>query len=350
MSTLQQEIGFAALDGHQIAYAMAGEGPPLVLPPWWVSNVADDWEGSSFRGFVEALARRRTVIRFDRLGTGCSDRDRPSDMLSLDVEVASLKAVVDALGLDTFSLLGISCGGCTAARFAARHPERVERLALYGTYADGRALGPPEVRASMVDVVRAHWGLGARLLADVFLPEAAAEGRAAFAAFQRSAATREVAAALLELIYASDVRADLTCIAVPTLVLHREGDRAIRCALGREVASLVAAAAFAELRGRAHLPWHGDGAAVVAAAAPFLGIPSPAEDAPAQQVAGIATLSGREREVLRLVARGLTDPQIAAELTISPHTVHRHVANVRAKLGLSSRSAAAAVAARAGLV
>lgn len=345
---MRQDIGYVAVGDARVAYAAVGSGAAVVLPPWWVSHVADDWEGSHFRDFVEALAVHRRVIRFDRLGTGCSDRDRPEDAFTLDDEVDVLEAVADELELDAFTLFGISCGACTAVRYAARHPGRVARLVVYGSYADGRALAPPEVRASMVDVVRAHWGLGARLLADVFMPGASGEGRAAFAAFQRNAASREVAAALLELIYASDVRVDLTRVAAPALVLHRRQDRAIRHALGREVASLISGARFEELEGQTHLPWHGDGLAVVAAAAPFLGIPAPRSPLPAAGD-GLDELSAREREVLRLVARGMTDPQIAEELIISPHTVHRHVANIRTKLNLPSRSAAAAHAARAGL-
>ncbi len=81
--------------------------------------------------------------------------------------------------------------------------------------------------------------------------------------------------------------------------------------------------------------------------AAFLGVPQPAREALPE---GVGELSEREREVLRLVAEGLSDPEIAERLVLSPHTVHRHVANIRRKLGLRSRSAAAAVAARAGLI
>jgi DNA-binding CsgD family transcriptional regulator len=169
-----------------------------------------------------------------------------------------------------------------------------------------------------------------------------------FARLQRNAAGRDVAASLLELSYASDVRSDLTRIAAPTLALHRRRYRAIRYALGREVAALVPAARFAELDGEAHLPWHGDGLAVVATAAQFLGFPPWATADPSGAQDTLACPTAREREVLRLVARGLTAPQIAAHLVISPHTVHRHVANIRTKLELPSRSAAAAHAGRAG--
>jgi pimeloyl-ACP methyl ester carboxylesterase/DNA-binding CsgD family transcriptional regulator len=345
---VDQEIGFLRAGGQRLAYATVGDGPPLVLPPWWVSHVVADWQGVRFRTFVEGLAAHRRVVRFDRLGTGYSDRERPSESYTLDAEVDALSAVADGLDLDSFALIGISCGGCTAARYAASNPERVQQLVLYGSYPDGSAVGPAAVRAGMVDVTRAHWGLGSRVLTDMFMPGASAAERDTFAQFQRDAASREVAGELLRLIYASDVREDLPRVSARTLVLHRRGDRAIPVRLGREAAALVRGARFVELDGRPHLPWHGDADAVLAEVAPFLGIAPP----PVRQSAPdpLEVLSPREREVLRLVARGLTDAQIAEELVLSRHTVHRHVANIRTKLALPSRSAAAAHAARAGLV
>jgi DNA-binding CsgD family transcriptional regulator len=247
------------------------------------------------------------------------------------------------------TLLGVSCGGCTAVNFAARWPERVDRVVLYGSYADGHALGPPETRSGMVDLVRSHWGWGSRLLADVFGPSWSPEDRAAFTASQRACADAQVAASLLELIYETDVRDDLPRVRAPALVVHREHDRAMRLRGAREVAALLPRAELVTLPGDAHLPWHGDGDAVLRAVAPFLGIsaPPPASEPDAD---ALDELSAREREVLGLVAQGLSDAQIAEHLVISPHTVHRHVANILAKLRLPTRAAAAARAARAGLL
>ncbi len=124
--------------------------------------------------------------------------------------------------------MGISCGGCTAVSFAARRPERVDRLVLYGSYAHGHALGPPQARTSMIDLMRSHWGLGSRLLADMFVPNWSAQDRATFTAFQRAAASADIAADLLTLIYETDVRDELPRVRAPSLVVHREGDRAMR--------------------------------------------------------------------------------------------------------------------------
>ena len=290
------------------------------------------------------------VVRYDRLGTGVSDRERPAETFTPAFEVATLCAVLDELGLERVTVMGISCGACTGASFAAKWPERVERLVLYGSYADGHALGSLEARRGMVDLVRSHWGLGSRLLADVFGPSWSLEDRAVFTAVQRASADAEVAAALLEVIYETDVREDLLKVHAPALVVHREQDRAMRLKCAREVAALLPDAELVTLRGDAHLPWHGDGDAVLRAVAPFLGIDATPAPAGTLDADVLGELSMREREVLGLVARGLSDAQIAERLVISPHTVHRHVANILAKLRQPTRAAAAAQAARAGLL
>jgi pimeloyl-ACP methyl ester carboxylesterase/DNA-binding CsgD family transcriptional regulator len=347
---VRQTTGFARMpDGERIAFAAVGSGPALVLPAWWVSHVVEDWHFGPLRRFVEGLAAGRMVVRYDRLGTGVSDRERSPETFTAEFEVATLCTVLDELGLERVAVMGISCGGCTSASFAAKWPERVERLVLYGSYADGHALGSPGARRGMVDLVRSHWGLGSRLLADVFGPSWSLEDRAVFTAVQRASADAEVAAALLEVIYETDVREDLPKVRAPALVVHREQDRAMRLRCAREVAALLPDAELVTLRGDAHLPWHGDGDAVLRAVAPFLGIEAaPAPGTPDADVLG--ELSMREREVLGLVAQGLSDTQIAERLVISPHTVHRHVANILAKLRLPTRAAAAAQAARAGLL
>jgi DNA-binding CsgD family transcriptional regulator len=152
---------------------------------------------------------------------------------------------------------------------------------------------------------------------------------------------------LLDLTYAYDIRDALPEVTAPALVVHRERDRAVSLRQGREVAALIPGAELVVLPGDAHLPWQGDADSVLAAFSSFLGLQAPVTVAPR---AGVAELSAREREVLQLVADGLSDAEIGARLVLSPHTVHRHVANIRRKLGLHTRSAAAAAAARAGLV
>jgi pimeloyl-ACP methyl ester carboxylesterase/DNA-binding CsgD family transcriptional regulator len=341
---MEQRIAFTAVDGGRLAFATAGRGPALVLPSWWVSNLEHDWRHGPFRAFVEALAEQHTVVRYDRLGTGLSDRAPPEATLA--GELAMVEAVVDALGIDAMSMVGISCGGCLAAAYADRYPRRVRRIVFYGAYAHGDAVAADDVKALMIAAVRAHWGVGSRLLTDVLLPDAQPGERRDFERWQRASASPEVAARLLELIYALDVRDAVARLRAPVLVLHRRGDRAIPFELGRRLAALAPDARFVPLEGRVHVPWRGHAGAVLETALAFLGADRPQASPPR----GEGDLSQREREVLRHVAAGLSDNQIGEALVLSPHTVHRHVANIRTKLRQPTRTAAAAEAARRGLV
>ncbi|GAA4773363.1 alpha/beta fold hydrolase [Actinomycetospora chlora] len=328
-------IRFARSGDRTVAWAAVGSGPPLVVGGWWMGHLELLWALPDFRRFIVALAAHHTVVRYDRPGSGLSPGVAD---LSLDGEVAALTDVVTALDAGPVTLLGASSGGPVATALAARRPDLVDRLLLYGTYADGSAIAPAALREQLVGLVRAHWGLGSHVLADLFLPGADEEDRRTFARFQRASATADDAAASLAATYAFDVTDELARVGAPTLVVHRRDDRAIPVVLGRAIAAAVPDAGFVALDGTDHFPWRGDADAVLRAFSAFL--PGGAVAAPT------GTLSERELEVLRLVARGLADREIARRLGLSPHTVHRHLANVRGKLGLPSRAAAAAYATR----
>jgi pimeloyl-ACP methyl ester carboxylesterase/DNA-binding CsgD family transcriptional regulator len=344
----KSEIRFLPLGARRVAYETRGDGPPLVAPAWWVSHLELDWQSAAFRRFWEGVADGYALIRYDRLGVGMSDRTLRDSDLSLDGEVATLRALLDELKLERVSLLGGSCGSCTAIAFAAAFPDRVDRLVLYGSYPDGAAVTAPGVAEAIIAAVRAHWGLGSRLLSNLFLGHADPAEHERFARFQREAATAETAAALLGLVYRLDVRAHLPLVRQPALVVHRRDDRAVPYRLGREVAAAISGATFIPLQGSAHFPWHGDVDSVVRACREAL--------APVQTSQQHASkpqpvpLSSREHEILACVARGLSDREIAEQLVLSRHTVHRHVANIRRKLGRTSRTAAVAEAARLGLL
>jgi pimeloyl-ACP methyl ester carboxylesterase/DNA-binding CsgD family transcriptional regulator len=349
--THEAGIRFLRFAGRRVAYAVTGSGPPLVTPAWWVSHLELDWRDQRFRGFWESVADGHTIVRYDRPGVGMSDREVRAEDLAVDREVELLCAVLDELELEKVTLIGGSSGGCPAIAFAARFPERVSRLLLYGAYADGSAITSPQVREAIVATVRSHWGLGSRVLADLFLGDADSAEQERLARYQRAAASPETAAALLESIYRSDVRAEAQQVRAPTLVVHRRADRAIPYALGRELAAAIPGATLVPLDGGAHFPWSGDASSVARALRSALAPEAAAQSAgrPRAQPAAVL-LSGREREVLALVASGLSDQEIAEQLTLSPHTVHRHVANIRHKLGRGSRTAAVAEAARLGLL
>jgi pimeloyl-ACP methyl ester carboxylesterase/DNA-binding CsgD family transcriptional regulator len=346
-----QVVRYVELDGTSLAWSAVGAGPPLVIGGWWSSHLELDWRNTRFRRFAGQFARHRTVIRYDRPGAGLSDRGVLPPR-SLEEEVATLEAILDEATppAGTISLFGASSGGGVASLYAARHPERVERLVLYGTYARGVDLAPPAARAAMLAIVEQHWGLGSRVLADLFLPDATAEERAEFVEFQRRSASPEAALASLRAVYEFDATAHLGDVLAPTLVLHRRSDRAIPFALGKDVAARIRDARFVALEGDDHLPWRGDADAVAREALAFLGAPVATPEPGATASAGAARLTEREREVLRLVARGETDAEIASILVLSSHTVHRHIANIRTKLGVPSRTAAAAWALRNELI
>jgi pimeloyl-ACP methyl ester carboxylesterase/DNA-binding CsgD family transcriptional regulator len=377
-----QQIRFCSAPGGRVAYAAVGEGPLLVLGGWWVSHLELDWERADFRAFVEGLAASRTVVRYDPLGAGLSDRGDHGP-LRLDDEVATLAAVLDAADASAApaALLGVSSGSCVAAALAARQPERTQALVLYGGYRRGADVAAPEVRETMLNVVRTHWGVGSRVFADVFLPDASAGELREFARFQRAAAAAETAVEHLRFVYEVDVSAELAALRARTLVLHRRADRAIPFDLGRDLAASISDARLVALDGSQHLPWRGNAMAVVAAVRDFLGDPPAAaapvgaadavpgrtvEEVPPETGAsagapleepgsggvpgGAPGLSQRELEVLRLVAEGLSDAEIAERLVLSAHTVHRHVANIRAKLRQPSRAVAVAQAGRLGLI
>jgi pimeloyl-ACP methyl ester carboxylesterase/DNA-binding CsgD family transcriptional regulator len=338
-----QEIRFVRVPGGRIAVARVGQGPPLILPPPWMSHLEQEWELPEYRAFVTGLAASRTVIRYDRLGVGMSDAGPEGGRADAVLEAERLVSVLDALGLERVPLLGISWGGCVAVALAAGHPGRVSALVTNGTLVAGAQVAPARLRSSVLDLVRTHWGVGSRLLADIWIPGADPELRDRFARVQRASGSADVAADSLQGVYETDIRPLLPRVEAPTLVTHRRADRATPFAAGRDLAAAVPGARFVPLDGDIHLPWLGDSGQVLDVVLPFLH----EHDQPGQVP---VVLTGREREVLRLVADGLGDAAIAERLRLSPHTVHRHLANIRAKLGQPSRAAAVAHAGRLGLI
>jgi pimeloyl-ACP methyl ester carboxylesterase/DNA-binding CsgD family transcriptional regulator len=353
----EQTIRFTAEGEHQIAWASSGSGPPLVLSGWWMSHLELNWREPRFRAYVEALGRHRTVIRYDVPGTGLSadGTDDTPPRSSVDDEAAALAAVVEAVGAGPVDLLAGSSGAPIGVAYAVAHPERVRRLLFYGGYAAGAAIADERSRKAIVSLVREHWGLGSRALADVFVPSATAPEREEFVEFQRQAASAERAAASLEAVYRFDVTDRLAQVPPGAVVLHRRDDRAIPFELGRELAAGLPDATFVALAGDDHFPWFGDPGALLDASFEALGVEEERPSVPRREREtrgqdGTGELTRREAEVLTLIAGGLSDREIADRLVLSPHTVHRHVANVRTKLGLPTRAAAVAAAAKRGLL
>jgi pimeloyl-ACP methyl ester carboxylesterase/DNA-binding CsgD family transcriptional regulator len=323
-------IRYCSTPAGRVAYSTSGGGPALLLDSGWITDLRAQLELLSFGAFVERLAERFTVIRYDKPGCGLSDRDGID--LSFDGQVAAALAVADAVGAGRLRLFGASQGGQLATAIAAGHPDRVEALALYGVCASGRDLAPAEVRKSIVALVRANWGLGLKALAGTFITDPTAEDLAGFTRFQRASASAEVAARLLEVYYETDVRALLPQIRTRTAVLHREADRGTRFELGREVATLIPGATLIPLPGSSHLFYHGEWPTVADTVIDFL----------AERAGTGPRLTDRELQVAELVAEGLTNQAIARRLSVAPRTAEAHVENIRRKLQVRSRAQIAA--------
>ena len=245
-----QEIRFCTTpDGVRIAYAVVGEGPPLVHVPGWISHLELDWQFPASREIWESYGRHFTVIRMDKRGTGLSDRNVGD--YSLEARVRDLEALVDHLELPKFALSGISEGGPTCVSYAARHPERVSRMVIYGTFAKGGVLaGGPDLAAGVKAVVKAEWGMGSRLLSDLFVGEDADPALAQiFTEYQRQGATREDAYAMLDVNTDIDVTDLLPNVRAATLVVHARADRVIPIDAGRELAAGIPNARFVSVEG-----------------------------------------------------------------------------------------------------
>lgn len=320
-------------DGTQVAYAVTGSGPPLVVAPGWLGHLELDWSIPAQRLFHESLSSGRTVVRYDRPGCGLSDPyDGPR---SIEHELATLAAVVDALSVERFDLLGWSLGAPVAARWAADHPETVSRLVLYGGWATGAAIGDEASRTHVLGLLASHWGLGSDVLTELFAPDADPGTRRVLAQYQRAASSAETAVALLELAYGIDVAASLPAVTAPTLVLHRDRDRAAPAAQSRLLAERIPGAERVELPGRSHLPAMGDSRAVVDEVRRFLGLRRLRETAP-------TGLTPRQTEVAALVAQGLTNREVAERLHISERSAESHLERIRLRLGFRSRAQLAA--------
>jgi len=258
---VRQELRFcSAPDGTRIAYAVHGRGAPLVRTATWLTHLEFDWQSPLWRHWLEGLADAHTVIRYDERGCGLSDRD--IEDVSLDARLADLEAVIDAAGTERVALLGISQGGPLAIAFAARHPERVNRLVLFATFARGRLMRDPspsdrEQAQLMSSLIRMGWGQGLpafrRLFTTLFIPEASPEQMEWFDELQRVTADPETAVRIRRARNHDDVTDEATRVACPTLVIHARDDALVPFAEARLLATLIPGARFVALDSRNHI-------------------------------------------------------------------------------------------------
>jgi len=347
-----QQIRFCtAPDGVRLAYATVGKGPPLVRAAHWMTHLEFDWESPVWRPWLTELSRHNTLVRYDPRGCGLSDRD-VGDM-AFDAWVADLETVVAAAGLARFALLGASQSVSVAIAYAAKHPQRVSRLILYGGFARGRLRRGSPVQAEEAEVqlklIQLGWGRDdpafRQFFTTQFLPDGTPEQLASFNEIQRLSTSAENAARILQVSSGIDVADLAPKVSAPTLVLHAREDKRAPFDEGRLIASLIPGARFVPLESRNHVLLESDSAwpRFLAETRAFLG----AE--PGTAAAAFPELTAREKEVLELVARGLANDEIAARLGIRPKTVRNQVSALFDKLGVSSRAQAIVRAREAGL-
>ena len=260
---LRIPVQYARSGAVNIAYQVLGSGPvDLVFVMGWVSHLEYFWNEPSFARFLRRLAGFSRLIVFDKRGTGLSDRI--ADLPSFEERMEDVRAVLNAAGSRRAVLLGVSEGGPMCSLFAATYPEQTEALIMIGTYARRRPdadypwAPTDEEREAFCRDILEHWGGPVGI--ETRAPSLAADPafREWWAAYLRMGASPAAAVALTRMNAQIDVRHVLPTIRVPTLVLHRAGDRCLLVEEGRYVASLIPSARFVELPGADHLPFVGD--------------------------------------------------------------------------------------------
>jgi pimeloyl-ACP methyl ester carboxylesterase len=249
---LAQHIAFVtSYDGTRIAYATIGEGPPLVKAANWLSHLEHDWDSPVWHHWLRALSRTYTLVRYDERGCGLSDHGVP---LSLDAFVRDLEALVDALELERFPLLGMSQGAATAIAYAVRHPERVSHLVLVGGYIDPE---PPDVAEVMLQMIHIGWGRDnaafRQVFTTLFMPQASPDQVCWFNDLQRLSASPDAALALARAIFTIDARSLADRLRVPTLIVHARNDAVVPFESSRRLAAQVPGSRFVPLESANHV-------------------------------------------------------------------------------------------------
>jgi len=350
----RQHIHFCqASDGVRLAYGLSGKGPPLVKVGNWMTHLQYDFTSPLWGHVMEAMSAHHTLIRYDQRGTGLSDRD--VEDISFEAWVRDLEAVVDAVGLDDFPILGISQGASIAIAYAARYPERVKSLVLHGGYARGRrkrgaGKAMEEESETFAKVAELGWDRPdssfRQFFASQFLPQGTPEQHRWFNELALLSVSSRNSGRMIREFDQIDVSQLLGQVRCPVLVLHATGDLRVPFDEGRFIAGSIAGANFVPVNSDCHLMLAQDPSwpRWMQVVNEFLGAGEAATIDPY-----IAKITARERQVLELIAEGRDNAQLAALLQLSESTVRNHITSIFAKLEVENRGQAIVLARNAGL-
>jgi DNA-binding CsgD family transcriptional regulator/pimeloyl-ACP methyl ester carboxylesterase len=327
-------------DGYNIAFCVSGQGQSFVMMPQPMNHIQLFWtEETWVRPWWQGLAERFQFIQYDGRGQGLSTRNVGNDLSHSNL-ANDLEAVVDRLQLERFILMAVQTFGHTAIRYAVDHPARVEALVLASSMVS--LTDWPLERLSTI--AESDWEGFLRMQAG--LSNASDVARSVHR--QKQTISQSDWRAFHRLSASSDIAAYLPRLRTPTLVLHPKESMNTSPDEATKLAAAVPNARMVLIDGVTPLGDSEQGILAIEAFLAELQIPvalsaSPLEDRSAHR------LSARELEVLRLVAAGKSNQQIAEALVISPNTVGRHVSNIFDKLGFANRAEATAYALRNGL-
>ena len=279
---MEQQIRFCtAADGVRIAYALLGEGPPLVYVCGWPQHLELEWQTPFSRAFLEALAQGVTLARYDMRGGGLSDRDVTD--LSLEALVGDLEAVVDCLNLERFPLLSLGLlAGPTAIAYTARHPQRVSQMILCSAFLRGDGITTPDRQKALIDFTEA-FGFPIGDFSDD--PVLTRDEEVALRRKERAAASPQTHAELLRTLFSADVEGLAERVSAPVLVMHARRDPLIPFGLGREAAARLPQATLLPYEASGAGVWH-QADAIIPEIRRFLGVRT--DEAAQEQVSRVS--------------------------------------------------------------
>jgi pimeloyl-ACP methyl ester carboxylesterase/DNA-binding CsgD family transcriptional regulator len=354
---MNQNISFCTTpDGVRLAYAVSGDGPPIVMSATWLTHLEHQWRSLAWRPWLDIFTRDHKVLRHDSRGCGLSDRNAVN--LSYENWIRDLECVIEAAGFRRFAMVGTCWGGAIAVDYAARHPDRVSHLVLYGSYAQGRLRqtdSPHEREKSRVlaDITRLGWGKQdhdfVQVWASRFQPGGTREHMCSWSEQMRAATDADTAVRLLQIGWNVDVQEAARKIKCPVLIVHPDRDVVSPIEGGRLLASLIPHSRFVQLDSENHMLLSDEPAWARFYAEVRGFLVEPGYVAPNRVVLPLDELTERERAVLEGIAKGLDNTEIGRSLRLSEKTVRNHITRIFDKIRVKHRYQAIVLARGAGL-